>query len=453
MKLHPPIIEIPKDNPYSRDLFGLKEFGDSLATLFKNVEDDIVLCIDAPWGDGKSTFAKMWMADLNMQGKSCIYFDAYEHDYSDDPFVSFCTEIISLAETAFADSDAIQELKEDFKSKAKRVGGKLLYTGTRIGVKALTLGIIKDSDLDALDNIRGDVAESSSAAISNLVGKAFDDYANSKDSLAGFKEKLSKLGTAVRAAQEFPLLLIVDELDRCRPDFALSLIERIKHLFSTKNVCFMLLVNLMQLENYVKAVYGAEVDARNYLHKFFTIATDLPRNRQNSHENDCSRYTIRLTQHYGLESRDVATILSALFQFYNFSLREMERCFSILALYFSQLPENRLTNSEVVAFLSVIRLRFPEIFSLLATGRLSYHKLLESTGIDNINKTEYSRFSKDWFINILKFLLLSDEEYNELVDNDRARGFQDWLVRYHIAREKVMPFLCSELTRFKVGNS
>jgi predicted KAP-like P-loop ATPase len=254
MKLQPPVVQISPENPYSQDLFNRKDFGDSLSSLISNIEDNIVLCIDAPWGDGKTTFAKMWTADLLRQGKHCIYFDAYEHDYSDDPYVSFCTEIISLAETAFDGISAIQKLKEDFKTKAKRIGGKLLCTGTRIGVKAFTLGIIKDSDIDALSSIKEDLADSSSVAISNYVGKAFDDYASSKESLSDFRAKLTALGAAVKEEQELPLLIVVDELDRCRPDFALSLIERIKHLFSTKNVCFVLLVNLAQLQNYVKTI-------------------------------------------------------------------------------------------------------------------------------------------------------------------------------------------------------
>ncbi len=56
MKLHPPIPEIPEDAPYSNDLFDRKQFGDSLSSLFTTVDESVVLSIDAPWGDGKTTF-------------------------------------------------------------------------------------------------------------------------------------------------------------------------------------------------------------------------------------------------------------------------------------------------------------------------------------------------------------------------------------------------------------
>lgn len=453
MKLHPPLIEIPDDNPYFNDLFNRKEFGASLFSLLRSFEEGIVLCIDAPWGEGKTTFARMWIADLKNRGTQCIYFDAYEHDYSDDPFIPFCGEIIALAGKAFESSDAIQALKEDFRSKAKRLGGKLLCTGTRIGVKALTLGILRDSDIDALDSLRADLADTSSIAASAAVGKAIEEYATAKSALDEFRERLAKLAEAVRAAQGFPLVVIVDELDRCRPDFALALIERIKHLFSTENVSFLLLANMGQLQNYVKTIYGRDVDATNYLLKFFTLSADLPRNRGDTHDNDYSKYVQRLTKHYGIEGRsDLHSFLPCLFQHYGFSLREMERCFAHLSLYFAQLPENRLSNDPVVAFLTIVRLRFPTIFARLAAGSLSYEELAQATGIAGIARKDYLRFPTDWFVGILKFLLLTEEQFKALDAQDDIRRYGQWLFRYNIDRTKVMPFFCSELTLFKLGD-
>ena len=386
MKLHPPIPDIPPEDPYSNDLFNRKDFGDALSSLFTTVQENVVLAVNAPWGEGKTTFARMWIADLKKQGMSCIYFDAYEHDYSDDPFVSFCSEIISLADSAFADKSAIQGLKEDFKSKAKRIGSKLLCTGTRIGVKALTLGILGDSDIEALNSIKKDVADGSSNAVSLLVSKAFDDYELSKNNLVEFRTKLAALGRAVREEQKLPLLIIVDELDRCRPDFALSLIERIKHLFAADDVSFVLFANMSQLENYVKTIYGPEVDARSYLHKFFTISTDLPQNRKNAHENDYIKYFHRLSRHYGIDDRrDLDSVLPALFLYYGFSLREIEQCFTILSLHFAHLTEHSLSFNSMIAFLAVLRVRFLHVFRGIAAVKLSYDNVVDATGITRLN--------------------------------------------------------------------
>lgn len=451
MRLHAPMLEIPPEDPYAHDLFERKQFGDSLASLFCSVEESIVLCVNAPWGDGKTTFARMWIADLKNRGMNCIYYDAYEHDYSDDSFISFCAEIVSLAETVFDQDEAIQTLKDDFKTRATRIGGKLLRTGTRIAVKGLTAGLVGDSDIDALESIKNDLASSSLADTSALVERAMADYVSTKKSLTEFRQKLAALGAAVRTTQQLPLLLVVDELDRCRPDFALSLIERIKHLFTTDNVSFLLLANMDQLENYVRTVYGADVDARNYLYKFLALSTRLPKNVQDRLDNDYTKYVCRLAEHHRVgERRDLRYALVRLFQNYAFTLREMERCFSTLALYYSQLPPNWLTDDVVIAFLCVLKIRWPGVFDELAAGRLAYEALAVATGIEKMEEANHQPFNKDWFLAKLKYLLFTDEEYKALDKHDEIRSYEGWLVKYDMDRTRVMPFFCEELSRFRL---
>jgi hypothetical protein len=72
------------------------------------------------------------------------------------------------------------------------------------------------------------------------------------------------------------LVIVIDELDRCRPDYALALLEIIKHFFAVPHVHFVLDVNLHELENSVKVRYGAEINAGLYLQKFVTLTMALP---------------------------------------------------------------------------------------------------------------------------------------------------------------------------------
>jgi hypothetical protein len=130
----------------------------------------------------------------------------------------------------------------------------------------------------------------------------------------------------------------------------------------------------------------------------------------------------------------------------------MERCFSILALYFSQLPKNWLSNDGIISFLAVLRLRFPDVFDGLTVSKLSYEKLVEVTGIDKIERTNYTKFPKDWLLGMFKFLLLTDEEYKALDENADVRRYEQWLSQYNIDRTEVIPFFCLELVRFKMGD-
>ena len=454
MKIHPPIPDIPADEPYKNDLFNRKEFGESLFSLFKSIQENIVLCVDAPWGDGKTTFAHMWLADLKKRGVNCIYFNAYAHDYADEPFISFCGEILSLAEISFADDETIQALKKDFKSKAKNIGAKLLSTSARIGVKALTLGVIKDSDIDAVDSLRNDIADAASSKLSSFMDKVLEDYISSKKTLEDFRKQLSALGSAVRKNQGFPLLIVVDELDRCRPDFALSLIERIKHLFSAQDVSFLLLSNTAQLQNYAKALYGADMDAANYLRKFFTLSAELPKDRRDHNQNDYWKYTRRLMEHYEIEEvdRDMPALLADLFRLFKCSLREMETCTSDLAVYYAQLPPNHFSCSLVISVLAVLRLKSPGVYSRLTLNKISYEELIRSTGIDRVHASDYLKYSQKWLTDRLKYLLFTEEQLKDPgIDKDILHHAQ-WAGHVHglSSKGEIIPMFCADLSRFMI---
>lgn len=74
-----------------------------------------------------------------------------------------------------------------------------------------------------------------------------------------------------------PIVIVIDELDRCRPDYALAVLEVIKHFFAVPKVHFILGINGEALESSVRARYGVDVDAESYLRKFINASFSLPR--------------------------------------------------------------------------------------------------------------------------------------------------------------------------------
>ncbi len=99
------------------------------------------------------------------------------------------------------------------------------------------------------------------------------------ESEEGFEKSLQSLAKAYRKDTGFPLTIIVDELDRCSPTYALRLIERIKRFFEVDSVCFLLFANVSQLERQIERKYGA-IDSANYLRKFADVRMSFPENHK-----------------------------------------------------------------------------------------------------------------------------------------------------------------------------
>ena len=111
--------------------------------------------------------------------------------------------------------------------------------------------------------------------LSNLIGDKIDDYKNAKDSIKKFKSELENISQETVNVTGKPIIIFVDELDRCRPAFAIKLLERIKHLFSVKNIIFVLGIDKCALSNSIKVIYGESTNINGYLSRFIDMEYKL----------------------------------------------------------------------------------------------------------------------------------------------------------------------------------
>lgn len=165
-------------------------------------------------------------------------------------------------------------------------------------------------------------------------------------------------------------MIVVDELDRCRPDYALALLEIIKHFFAVPHVHFVLGVNLRELENSVKARYGGGINAGLYLQKFVTLTMGLPARSQEGtfqiikYLRDCAA-----VMQIGKEITDDAALTIACYRNKNdLSLRDIKRFMTVLALLpdgdaplETQLGAFRLVTISL-SLMKAIKLREYEVF-------------------------------------------------------------------------------------------
>jgi hypothetical protein len=449
MKINPPKVIIDEKEPFKEALFGREEFAKSLSRLIQSVSESLVVFVNAPWGAGKTTFSEMWRAYLKQQQQEVIYYNAYAADYFDDPFVSFSGEILELVDKRLNEGKGLIERRE-FKETAIDVGKRLAGLAAKVGLRAITLNAVEPAHLQELSEIAAGVSEIGA----DVIEKEIENYAGEKDALKKFKGNLTKLAAKIREEQGFPLTIFVDELDRCRPDFALRLLERIKHLFDVDGVVFILLVNRNQIESYIRTVYG-NVDADAYLLKFGSLFIDLPNQQplySYHYESGRKEYCSRLYGHYGFSPRVqdggfLITCIAIFSNHFELTLREIEKAFAVMTLYFGSLPNNQFANPLLIALLSVLKIKRPTLYQSLSKGTISADQFSQQSGINQL-KVSDENFNLDWAKDMLNYCLMSDTEL-AIAKNERSgiSDMQNW-VRGN--RNQAIPALCWRIDRFSL---
>jgi len=448
----PPII-VRENEAFEQDVLGRSNFGQSLLNLVSQSSDELVISLDGKWGEGKTTFVKMWQGMLNQAEVPNIYIDAFANDYIDDAFIAVASAITTYIEENAVNPD--DEKSKEFSEKAKHVGVQLLSWTAKVGIKAATLGAIKDSDIEELKDIQADVAKGLSTVVGDFVGERLASHKKDVEILQSFKSLLSEMPSLLSPEGDKPFVIIIDELDRCKPTYAVELIEKVKHLFSVNNVVFVLVMHRKQLEEAVKCVYGENIDAHTYLQKFINIETTIPKKIGDRHDNDINQYNRRLFDLHRIETwgddRNLVDSLEVLAMHFNLSLRQLERVYTNLAVFYASSSENQLRLVPVISFLAVIKVVDPSVYEALLHQKITYEELCQKTGLSEHEQEDRNMRKLQFLAMWLKFSLITDEQFEQLDENDRIRSFGQSLWQYNVERERLMPIFIQKLSMFTVA--
>ena len=252
LRLKLPEPEVTKESPWDDDVLGRAQIGQRLTNLIRTQSVPFVVSIDGYWGTGKTFMLKRWQRDLEKQGFQSIYFNAWEDDFCDDPLLA----VIGQLSEHF-------EKEGKFRARARQViqSAKSLFRPRYLGMNFSPDGVSSvgiSASFDQTDE-RNPIDE-------YLVQRA------TKDEVRGH---LSDFSISVADETGHPLVFIIDELDRCRPTFAIKLLERVKHIFDVPNLVFVFGINRDELCKSVQSIYG-EIDADVYLRRFFDLDIALP---------------------------------------------------------------------------------------------------------------------------------------------------------------------------------
>lgn len=392
MRLFMPSLEVGDEEGFTpeKDLFGRKVIGEGLTSLVTSLDQPLVLALDAQWGSGKTTFLKMWAGELRNAGFGVVFFDAFESDYLDDAFTAIAGQIITLARQKKLENDG---RAKDFARKAFAAGKILARSALKIGVKAGTAGIMTAEDLQGAAS---DVSSEVSGLADKYLGERLTRQKEQKEAIEDFRHALSELPSLLGTSDKIngkskPLIIIIDELDRCRPSFALEVLERIKHFFSVSNVHFVLGVHLRQLENSVSFAYGSNVDSRTYLQKFISLTVNLV--DQSSHE-DTSSISIFIKHiesqlQLPADMRGVIDLqVSRIAKNNNLSLRTIEKIYTNIAVALTFSATTTFRPGVIIAGLCVLKVLHPDFYMRARDGRITFDELIEPLSLKKYSESE-----------------------------------------------------------------
>ncbi|EHU8075437.1 hypothetical protein KZN62_000367 [Vibrio cholerae] len=246
------------------------DYGRFLSSYLRTQKSPLVMNLDGGWGTGKTTFLKQLYTDLHYtHDYACIYIDAWESDYSNDPLLVIVSELLEQIKRVNQHFKAADTEKRIFTTLGKF--SKRAWNTTAIGVGTYLSGRV---DNGAVVELAKQFTFSDADAA--IVGTNLTTgYKQQKSALNDARESLEALVDYCLLDKK-KVFVLIDELDRCRPSYAIEMLETIKHFFELKNYIFVVATDTEQLSHSVKAVYGDRFDGKEYLSRFFSRSAKLP---------------------------------------------------------------------------------------------------------------------------------------------------------------------------------
>lgn len=364
-------------------------------------EMGFVLAIDAEWGFGKTFLIDRWHKDLKDNQYPTILFDAWKNDFSKDPLIAFISELNESLAPYFKEvptgkvifDDAINTLKKILLPTAKAIGFSIFKQATGMAVGSFLDQISSDDqDNDSDKKISEKFNfEDAQKKLSETIEGAIKNHQTVKNSIALFRMQMSRLVEAIESSSlKLPIIIFVDELDRCRPNYALELLETIKHIFGVPGVYFVISTNILQLSHSVKAVYGAEFNGHRYLKRFFDLEYSLPAPDERLFVMELFKsIEFPININHGLSSTSnysddpITKSFLVYAKYFGLTLRDMEQAVRIIENCLVYLTSN-IVHIQFLFYLAVVYQRSPPTYRKIVAARgltieINIEKIIENT--------------------------------------------------------------------------
>jgi|TARA_B110000908_G_scaffold120763_1_gene141484 hypothetical protein len=259
------------DEIWKDDLLGFKSRGDAFTNLVTSIDDHRTISIEAGYGRGKTFFRKRWAEQLKAAGECVVEIDARLSDHSGDPVVTFLGALLAMVPKGEKSGF------ETALTASKKIG---LATVKAVGKAVLKEGASEVADLfepeDGENESLFEIAKNTGGSLSKAAGDLIATQLTAEKARKELGEQLKTLHAVITKDKKTNrIVILIDELDRCHPDYAIALLEAMKLIFDQDGFVFVLMVNSDYLESIAAHRFGMPVKGEMYLDKFVDLRLKL----------------------------------------------------------------------------------------------------------------------------------------------------------------------------------
>lgn len=238
---------------------------------YDDKQNSFVMAINSPWGTGKTFLLNQLKEYLSSsRDMDIFYYDAWKNDFWSNPLTPIVATItdgyneVTGSNVKAVGVDGLSRMLEVFSNIAKKI----------VGALSVSVNYTISPDVSVTAGMNG--SELAARSTDNW-SDDIERYSNYCKNIDEMKKQLTEIIKENRKVKKnYKLVILVDELDRCKPTFAIQTLEIIKHLFNVKNLYFVFALDIQQLSSAIKVVYGQNTDTMGYLIRFFNQIFQIP---------------------------------------------------------------------------------------------------------------------------------------------------------------------------------
>lgn len=253
------------------DILQRDEFVKQLERMIENISENKVstcFAINGKWGCGKTFVLDMLQERLEEKQSEqtadnkyfIIHYNSWKYDYYSEPLAAIVAELMTTIEERTA-------LFPDSEEKQKILGA--LYG---ISIVLLTVfGTVAEvgTGLPLKDGTKAAIEGCKEGQKNYKEKYNYDEYLSLRKAIEELNVVLKDL------SEKYRILFLVDELDRCMPEYAIKVLERLHHLTEGKtNIITVISMDKDQLKKSVEKIFGIE-NSDKYLEKFIQFEVKL----------------------------------------------------------------------------------------------------------------------------------------------------------------------------------